>query len=117
MMTTTTIKLKSQLGESIAEVLIALLISSLGMLLLASMIATSARLISKSKDRINQYVEAENNLVEQTGGVSGTITINLTDSVGHTIKLTDEIQVGKISATYYVADSVADRPIISYKKE
>ena len=58
-------KLGSQQGESIAEVLIALLISALGMLLLSSMIATSANLITRSKDTIGTYVELQNVLVEQ----------------------------------------------------
>ena len=51
-------KLKSNHGESIAEVLVALLISSLALVMLASMISTTASLTLRSKDRMTDYYKA-----------------------------------------------------------
>lgn len=59
-------KLKSQNGESLGETMIALLISILGLALLAMMIETSANLIKKSDTEFNSYIGKENKLVEKT---------------------------------------------------
>ena len=59
-------KLKSQRGESLGETMIALLISILGLALLAMMIETSANLIKKSDTEFNSYIGKENKLVEKT---------------------------------------------------
>ena len=48
-------KLKSQAGETIAEVLIALLISTIALLMLATMINSSANSIQKSRDILESY--------------------------------------------------------------
>ena len=48
-------KLSSKKGDSIAEVLIALLISSLALVMLASMINSSANMIISSKKKMNSY--------------------------------------------------------------
>ena len=48
-------KLKSRAGETISEVLIALLISSLGLVMLAAMITASARTITKSREVLETY--------------------------------------------------------------
>ena len=55
-------KLKSDVGESIAEVLIALLIAALALTMLASVISTSARMISQSKDKLENYYAANEEL-------------------------------------------------------
>lgn len=51
-------KLKSYVGETIAEVLIALLISALGMLMLATMITSSSNSIMKSRKTLEAYYSA-----------------------------------------------------------
>ena len=48
-------KLKSRAGESLAEVLIALLVSALALVMLASMIAHAFNMITTSRDKMNAY--------------------------------------------------------------
>ncbi len=51
-------KLKGTAGESIAEVLIALLIAALALTMLASVISTAARTITRSKQQMDAYYAA-----------------------------------------------------------
>ena len=51
-------KLKSYRGETIAEVLIALLISSIALVMLASMISATVNLVTKSKEKMKDYYKA-----------------------------------------------------------
>lgn len=76
-------KLKSDAGESISEVLVALLISSLALVMLASMISTTQRIVSTSKEKMNQYYEANQVLdtMSESGGdldmaISGGAAVN-----------------------------------------
>lgn len=48
-------KLKSSAGETISEVLIALLISSLGLVMLASMITAASNAVSTSRKTLEAY--------------------------------------------------------------
>lgn len=52
-------KLKGQAGESISEVLIALLISSFALVMLAGMISASSQIITKSNSIIERYYAGE----------------------------------------------------------
>ena len=63
-------KLKNKGGESISEVLVALLISSLALVMLASMIGTTTRLVTRSKDTMREYYQAANilELMENEAG-------------------------------------------------
>lgn len=51
-------KLKKHTGETIAEVLIALLISTIGLLMLATMISSSGNSISRSRTLLENYYSA-----------------------------------------------------------
>lgn len=62
-----TAKLKGNAGESLAEVLISLLIAALALTMLASVISTSARIITKSKATMKDYYDASDELVEGAG--------------------------------------------------
>ena len=55
-------KLRSRRGDSIAEVLIALLISSVALVMLASMISTSVRMITASRKALEDYYAKSNEL-------------------------------------------------------
>ena len=55
-------KLRSRAGESISEVLIAMLVSALGLAMLAGVITTSTRIITKSRETVKTYTQAENAL-------------------------------------------------------
>ena len=108
-------KLKNRRGESIAEVLIALLVSALGMLLLATMISASAKVIQKSKEAMREYVRSENALVEQNSSNSydtGSVSISSSDFNN---KLWDGAS-SDFTVLYYVNSSASTgRPSISYR--
>ena len=60
-------KLKSKTGETIAEVLIALLISSLALVMLAGMISATQSTIAKSKNKLEEYYQKNEELETYTG--------------------------------------------------
>lgn len=112
-------RIRSRAGESIAEVLIAVIISALALSLLAGMIYGAKRLVETSKADTQNYVQAENLLSTHKGSadlvVSGDSNVSVTRS-GSSVKLTDS-GAGSNSAvpvtTYTIIDS---RPsVVSYK--
>ena len=64
-------KLRSNRGESISEVLVALLISSLALVMLASMISSTTSLVTKSRDVLSEYYDANNALSSRGSSGSG----------------------------------------------
>ena len=105
-------RLRSTKGESISEVLIALLISTLGIMLLAGMINASANMITKSKDKIKDYVAKENGIVAQSSsGAVGVVSFMKEDNSG-TIKLNEEETV---EVKYYENDEAGKYTVKSYK--
>ena len=58
------IKMRNQLGESIGETLIALLISSLALLMLAGPISTAGRIITTNRNSMSTYYETEQRAFE-----------------------------------------------------
>ena len=98
-------KLQSKAGDSIAEVLIALLISSLALVMLASMISSSANMITKSKSNMDDYYLKMNNLNDLASSSNATVDITF--------------QMGSVSDTVsgvscYVDDS-GNETFISYQ--
>lgn len=63
-------KLKKHAGETISEVLIALLISSIGLLMLANMISSSGNSISRSRVLLENYYS---NAAETAGTAQVTV--------------------------------------------
>lgn len=102
-------KIKSRKGESLAEVLIALLVSVLGLVLLASMITTSVNIVTKSKKSMEEYITAENNLISQSG-TSGEGKIVIEGGKKLTSDLSDKVPVN-----YYSNDLEGNRTIYTYK--
>jgi hypothetical protein len=109
-------KLKNNRGESISEVLIALLISSLGIALLAVMIASSIRIIDTGRKTIERYVDEGNALVVRgSSDLHGTFV--LTDSSDDDRLLTKESTQADIPVLYYKNDVIARTPVIAYREE
>ena len=75
-------KIKTQSGESIAEVLIALLISSLALVMLASMISSTLRLVKTSENKMDAYYAANEALERISGSNRVTIEIKSEDVDG-----------------------------------
>ena len=107
-------KLKSKKGESISEVLIALLVSALAIVLLAGMINASSEMIRNSKEKIDQYVKAENGIVEQNedGPDTGSVTVRVN---GQAAKLSDDAPDAGIQVEYYTNSESGRNAVRSYK--
>lgn len=64
-------RIKNSAGETIAETLVALLISSLALVILAGAITTSSGIILSSSEKIKDYFsESNENLVEMKKGTT-----------------------------------------------
>ncbi len=81
-------KLKGNAGESIAEVLIALLIAALALTMLASVITTAARTITKSKEQMDAYYTANEWLSSHTTSETDTWTVTVKDASDKDVNLT-----------------------------
>ena len=108
------IKMKMDVGESIAEVLVALLISSLGLALLAMMVSSSSRMVQSSKTKVHEYLEASKNLETQSKGEIDGETISFSGDT--TSQITDGSDT-KIAVLYFVNDTFNSEKVISYKKK
>ena len=104
-------KLRGGAGESLAEVLISLLISAVGVLLLATMIQSATGMIADSSKKYQSYIQSENRLEAQSGaGRSSQIGIKLDDE---TIKLTDGS--GYSTNVLCYASASGGETIVSYR--
>ena len=77
-------KLKSTSGESIAETLVAVLISAFALLMLAGTINTASRLITGSQTKLEEYYSKNNELADVSAsrmGTSVSISGRTTDSI------------------------------------
>jgi type II secretory pathway component PulJ len=106
-------KLKSGKGESIAEVLVSLLISSLALVMLASMINSSSRIIQSSKANMEKYYSANNVLEARTAAAdnSGTLSIKNGSKAVHL-----RYGEGTVSVNYYKNDKApSGKQVVSFK--
>lgn len=98
---------RSRRGESIVEVLIALLVGALAILMLASMTTAATNAIKSSQSRIDEYAHEENRLAEMSDEKDGEIDV----------ELTRELFGGgeaRIPVQYYV-NTMGKETIVSYK--
>ncbi len=113
-------KLKSDAGESLGEVLIALLIAALALTMLASVISTSARMISQSKEKLEKYYAANEELNTRERNSSKNLTTTGTGKkVTVTVKSGDDgigfLATGDdITAQYYDNKQVSNTDVIAY---
>ena len=97
-------RIKSQAGESIAEVLIALLISSLALVMLASMISATQSMVSKSEIKLNDYYQ-ENEALETYSGTSVSAAVSITGgaaniTVSPTVDVYSNSEFGNSNTVY-----------------
>lgn len=108
-------KLCSRRGESITEVLVAIVVSGLAILMLATVIATAASTNSSSRTVMEDYYAANNQLVEASesnGAAAITLTeqggsspVRLGDGTSVSVNLfVDEQADGTVVASYVPAD-------------
>ena len=111
-------RLRGRAGESIAEVLIALLISSLALMMLANMVGTSQKLVAGSKVSFSETVEKTNALTRADSGIAEEIRFTFRDDGVNYTRLgkngdgenTDKVTVRIASA------AVGRDTILSYRK-
>ena len=100
-------KIRSNKGESITEVLVALLISAVALTMLASMIVSATHMIERTRDQMGQYYTEYNTLVstETSDMTNGKLTFK-TSSNGAYALSKDAANVKVAYATASVASSV-----------
>ena len=99
-------KLRSRAGESIAETLVALVISALALLMLAGAITSASRVVERSKAAMTNYYEADNALA-QTATKKGDVSITIKDDA-------DSISQTFVDVPYYLNDTLGAVEVISY---
>lgn len=113
-------RLKNNSGESITEVLVALLVSTLGIVLLAGMINSSTIMINNSKEKIASFVSAGVTVVEQISDAanpnpSGTVLTTVKESGKEdTMKLFDGDN-GSTKVEYFENTEAGNITVKSYK--
>lgn len=100
-------KLKSRTGESLVEVLVSLLIAALALTMLASTIATSSKIITQSKDKMEDYYDQNNAMAGQSQ--DGALTAALTIS-GSDVSLTGD----DLSISFSINTEVGSTKVVSY---
>ena len=105
-------KLNSRTGETIAETLVALLISALALIMLAGAISTTSRVVTESENKMQEYYTANNSLAEPSGN-NGTLTI--ADSEGKNVILFGT--TSSIDIAYSKNDAFSGHPVVAYKKK
>ena len=107
-------RLKSRAGETITEVLIATLVSALGMALLAGMITASLSIMNRSRETALEYFESENALETRSDDSGHEGTVTLTGASGG-VKLTDDAAADV--PVSYVSRQIGKTTAISYSRK
>ena len=106
-------RVRSQAGETIAETLVALLISSLALLMLAGAVSAAVRMVLRSKNKLEAYyVQDENVAAHKTA--AGTMTVTLTEESDG---LSETIGPFTYTGNYYQNDELGRITVISYSAE
>lgn len=98
-------KLKSKKGETITETLVSVLIAAAAMILFASMITSSQRILKKSESIMDDYYAGEAKMEEAMvgGGTSdgtGTVTIKQANDTLPHYGINNNHKSGEISVSY-----------------
>ena len=106
-------KIRDNRGESIAETLVALLVAALGLLLLASAINSTSRIITTSNKKIKEYNDGELIVVQQNVGLdtaTGTITFN-------NERLSYDNKDIYININVFINDVISENEVVSFTKK
>ena len=114
-------KLRSNRGDSIAEVLVALLISAVALVMLASMIASSSRLILRSRESMEKYDAANNVLASMPDTVPSDVkTVTQSSNVQLNVKNAGSpVRLKTASGdlvTVYQHEGYTGESVVAYKK-
>lgn len=105
-------KAQSKSGESIAETLVAVLISCVGLVMLIFMLTSGANMVVKSRDTLSDYYE-KNNIVaaQEDSGEDVELTLSVTDP-----EFTDHFSSQSFDAQLFTNDTISRTPVYSYVK-
>ena len=99
-------RLGSSRGESLIEVLVAIVVSGLAILMLATVIASATTINKTSREAMNGYYDKSNAIAETSdSNGSGTVTLG---SGG------DEIPLDKSNVRYYIEEQDDGTPVVKY---
>lgn len=105
-------KAKSRSGESIAETLIALLISCAGLVMLIFMLTGGINMTAKSKDTLSDYYDKNNNVAAQDdGGKEVKLTLTVKDP-----GFTDHFSSQDFETLLFTNDTISRTPVYSYRQ-
>ena len=100
-------RIHTQAGESIAETLIALLLASLALVMLASMIQSTSSIVIKSKNKMDEYYTA-NVRLENPNQSGLKISIEEKDST----KTYGKIEIDNV--LYQENETFSNKPVLAY---
>lgn len=101
-------KLRSRGGESIAETLIALLISSLALVMLAGAVSSATSVVLQSKTTMTDYYKKDSGIVKRDG-TAATVNMLLKDTSADA-----PLAEQTISVDYYKNDTFSSKPVYAY---
>jgi competence protein ComGC len=122
-------RLKDKKGETLMELLFAMLISSLGMIILAGMIVASTNIIKRGNEVLKSYVTEENKIVAQDtedetgsaifkiGGTARKLTDYNDSDTDYDDSDTDydDSDTNQVSVSYYVNGKIGGKKVVTYK--
>lgn len=118
-------KTKDCSGETLTETLVAVLIGSIAMSLLAGMISSSGNLITKSMKTMDEYYAGNNVLVSQED-VEGPDYVTVTEGMVTIREVKDGVEsdivklnvgVNEVNVTYYINNRIPRAAAVSYQKK
>lgn len=108
-------KLYINVGESIGETLIALLVASLALVMLAGAISSGSNSITKSKDKLDKYYLATEDVVTRSSAPSTEYSYT---TVSGTMMITDPsntIQYNSEPVSFFENNEFSNKPVVAYK--
>lgn len=110
-------KIRNTHGESIAEVLIALLISALALLMLATMISSTMKMVTKSKEKMESYYAKAAKLEVQADEdkESGTSTLSIKTKTSEGGSTTTQVEVSPDIYLFKNPEFGENRTVYAYR--
>ena len=85
-------KTRSRSGETLAEVLVALLVATLALMILAGMISSTTSIVKASESKMDDYY-AENAKLENISGTETPVTITIEDTTDTPVTHTFDVKL------------------------
>lgn len=108
-------KLASQSGESIAETLVALLIASLALVMLAGAMSSSVDIVTGSKNKLDNYYKGTEDLFNDGDSNTGTVTISSDSTESFAVSGTSTLKTSPYEVNYVVNNEFGNTPVVVYQ--